>query len=126
MKKIIISCILLGGLGAVYAVEDVREVAYQAVVGSVTVSTSTATAMFDSTLVGAPFAFNICNEDSRATIRCGYSVSVSTYGANLGFPVRAGTCEYRAVGYTASRMYCKAEGTTPVTTVREIFGRDIN
>ena len=59
--------------GMAYAAEDVHEVAYQAAVTSVSVATSTAVAMSSATLVGAPFAFNICNESATAIVRCGYS-----------------------------------------------------
>lgn len=92
-----------------------------AVYGSVAVSSYTYTIMISTTQADGMYAWNICNESNTGTIRCGYDINVSTIAGNtsLGFPIKKGECEYRAI---SSIPYCKSEvdgQTTPAT--REVY-----
>lgn len=125
MKNVIcfIGLMFMSGVG--FAATEVNEIAHTAGVGSVSVSSHVAVDMSSGTLVSSPVAYNICNESTTTVIRCGYTSSVSTITANgdLGFPVRPASCEYRAVGALTTKVYCKAEGTSAISVVRELFGR---
>ena len=105
------------------AVTDVAETAGKAIVGSVSVSTSTAVSMSSNTVTN-PFAYNLCNESTTSNVRCGYSSSVSTVTASsfMGFWVKPKECEYRAVQNPVV-IWCIAEGAAAINVTRELFGK---
>lgn len=123
MKNVICFIGLMFMSGYSFAATDVNETAKNAAVTSVSVLSASAVDMSSGTIVSSPIAYNICNESSTTTIRCGYSSLVTATGNYMGFPVRPASCEYRAVASLTTKLYCIAEGSGAVLVVRELFGR---
>lgn len=87
--------------------------------GYVAVASHTYTAMVSTTNAIGMYAWDFYNESATGTIRCGFSVSVSTIAgnANLGMPVKKGEsksvkgswipyCKSEVDGQTSPGVFC--------------------
>ena len=121
MKKILFAIAICAMCSPAWAVTDVNEAAGSAKVTSFDVGTGAVVDMSSATIVSSPFAYNITNNDTTNILYCGYTTLVSTSGNYMGFKVRPGVTEYRAV-LVGVKIYCIA-ATATINVTREIFGK---